>query len=272
MENNKKYLIALDLDDTLLNNESNISENTINYLRELDKKGHIIVISTGRPYQAMKDIYDSLGINSPIISHNGAYVTNPGDSDFINFEEKISISDVKNSFIKNKKYITSALCLVNGDMLFYNRSPKLDFFAKLYKAKNIIEGDLDEICNGNPKEMVYIVKTEYCNEFEESFKDFDEIGVRIWGKDKKNALYEVFLKKINKATGIKYLMDYYKIDIDNVIAFGDGINDVSMIEFAKIGVAMKNGNIDTIKRAKYVTQYTNDEDGVIRFLESINIK
>ena len=64
-------------------------------------------------------------------------------------------------------------------------------------------------------------------------------------------------------------MDYYNIKNDHLICFGDGINDFEMLDMAYIGVAMKNGSDELKSKAKYITDYTNNEDGVIKFLEKI---
>ena len=55
------------------------------------------------------------------------------------------------------------------------------------------------------------------------------------------------------------------------MAFGDGFNDISMIEFCGTGVAMKNGCEQILEKADYITEYSNDEDGIAHFLKKYNI-
>ena len=75
------YLICLDLDGTLLNDEKEISPYTLKVLEKLKEQGHYIMIATGRPFRASKLYYEQLNLNTPIVNFNGAFVHNPTDSD-----------------------------------------------------------------------------------------------------------------------------------------------------------------------------------------------
>ena len=75
------YLICLDLDGTLLNDEKEISPYTLKVLEKLKEQGHYIMIATGRPFRASKPYYEQLGLDTPIVNFNGAFVHNPTDSD-----------------------------------------------------------------------------------------------------------------------------------------------------------------------------------------------
>ena len=70
----KKYLIALDMDGTLLNNNNQISNLTKEYLIKLASQGHKIIISSGRPIRGIISYYKELKLNTPIICYNGAYI------------------------------------------------------------------------------------------------------------------------------------------------------------------------------------------------------
>ena len=82
------YLIAFDMDGTLLNDKKNISFLTRHYLKKLSRQGHKIVLASGRPSRAMNRYYDELGLSTPMICYNGAYLFSPKDKNFkaIEFE------------------------------------------------------------------------------------------------------------------------------------------------------------------------------------------
>ena len=80
------------------------------------------------------------------------------------------------------------------------------------------------------------------------------------------AVYEIYLKHISKASAIKYLLDIYGIAQSEWISFGDGINDLEMIREAGLGVAMKNALPELKAVSKDITEYTHDEDGLVRYL------
>ena len=94
----------------------------------------------------------------------------------------------------------------------------------------------------------------------------DTISFRLWGAGHKHAIYEIYLKHVSKSSALNYLLDYYNIERSNLIAFGDGINDIEMIRDAGIGVMMKNGTWELKGVSKDQTELTNDEDGIANYL------
>ncbi len=74
-----QFLIALDLDGTLLTDNKTISERTLKTLKRLQQEGHIVMISTGRPFRSSVQYYHELELNTPIVNFNGAFVHHPLD-------------------------------------------------------------------------------------------------------------------------------------------------------------------------------------------------
>ena len=78
----QKYLIAIDLDGTLLTDDKKITPKTRDYLNALGNAGHHIVIATGRPLRAAYSFQQELGVKAPIVSYNGALASFPGETWF----------------------------------------------------------------------------------------------------------------------------------------------------------------------------------------------
>lgn len=96
-----------------------------------------------------------------------------------------------------------------------------------------------------------------------------ELGKRI-NVYRSEAFYlELVPKGIDKAASLSRLLERTRIKQEEVIAIGDGFNDVSMIRFAGLGVAMANAQPPVKANADRITQYTNDEDGVARFIQEL---
>lgn len=91
-------------------------------------------------------------------------------------------------------------------------------------------------------------------------------AMRYWIRDD-NYYLEINAKTAHKSNAMKALAAYYNIDMKNTIAFGDGENDLEMLEDASHGVAMKNASEFVKLHAKYETNLTNDEGGVGFYLE-----
>ena len=91
----KPHLIVLDLDGTLLTDEKVISDKTKLTLKKAEEKGHHIMIATGRPYRASEVYYRQLGLKTPIVNFNGAFVHHPDDRSWKTIHETISLPVVK---------------------------------------------------------------------------------------------------------------------------------------------------------------------------------
>ncbi len=265
----KRYLIALDMDGTLLNDKGEISDTTAEYLKHLNELGHIVVIASGRPIRSIIKYYHQLGLTSPVICYNGASILSPNDKTFVernfSFPNKV-IKEIYNDVGSN--HIDNVMCETNKDIWLIREDETLkDFFW--HDGMNVIYGELEKILHENP--MTMIIKshsTESDHLVVKAVSRHPGIKVRFW-----NGMYELFseiyYEHISKAEGLKYIADFYNIPHDQTIAFGDACNDIEMLQFAGIGVAMINGD-DTIKKyAKRITRLDNNHDGIIDVLKDI---
>ena len=101
-------------------------------------------------------------------------------------------------------------------------------------------------------------------------KELPELEVLIMQDSfKDNQWIEMTMKGVSKYSAIKNLASYLGIQNEEIIAFGDGRNDIDMIKNCGYGVALENALPEVKAVAKDVTSYSHDQDGVIRYLESI---
>ena len=110
------YLIAFDMDGTLLNDKKNISFRTKRYLISLSKKGHKIILASGRPSRAMYRYYNELKLDTPMICYNGAYVFSPKDKNFKAIEFEFPKEVVKELYLKVKPYSLNVMCETDKDI------------------------------------------------------------------------------------------------------------------------------------------------------------
>ena len=95
----------------------------------------------------------------------------------------------------------------------------------------------------------------------------DEVGFRLWGSDSKHAVYEIYKTGSSKLSAILWVADHFGIDKKNTIAFGDGLNDIEMIQGVALGLAMPNGTTELKAVADKILDTDNDNAGVGHFLE-----
>jgi 5-amino-6-(5-phospho-D-ribitylamino)uracil phosphatase len=264
-----KKLISIDLDGTLLNHQSQISNLSKKTIQQLIELGHIVILATGRPLSGTIDFYKELKLNTPLITDNGGFINHPKDSNFPVKQSFIPKNIMHELFNYSKDFVTSSFFCYNDITYAYQYHPWIeDHFSGVYKDR-IIHGDLTSF-DLEPSGLIYFILREKQKEFETYIENQlnDHLLYRTWGADQKTAVYEVYLNSVSKSSAIRYVLDYYQIDQKDWISFGDAINDLEMIQDANLGVAMKNGDPLVKEVAKDMTLYTNDEDGVAKYLIS----
>lgn len=265
----KKYLIACDLDGTLLNKDSMVSNKTKTYLKSLSALGHKVVIATGRPFRGCYNFYEELELDTPIITDNGGAIENPKDKDFKKIAIKIPKRIVEKVFNFAEAHIVTAFYSVDNGLYVYKPTERLNWLYHQNEDTFFVEGPFTAPGLPEPSGMMYIVEAKFKDAFGQFIEnETDEIlTFRDWGSDAKNAIFEVYQKKTSKSEAVELVRQHFGFTPEQVIAFGDGMNDVDMIELAHHGVAMKNGQEAVKQIADAVSFKPNYEDGVIHYLK-----
>lgn len=258
-----KYLIALDMDGTLLRRDQTVSDFTIQTIKTLKELGHIIVIASGRPMRNIIDTYNLLGLNTPIISYNGGavYGLNSGYKDqetYFNLDDVLQVfNDVGFDYFEN--YMCESRDRI---YLKHNDTTFSTWFS--YDALEVITGDLSKTLKERPLTMIYKTTDTNLERIREAAKKLpNELDVRFWSG---GSFAELYYVDVNKFAAVKSIADFYGIDSKHIMSFGDASNDIPLMEGSEISVAMKNG-VENIKDyAKFVTEEDNDNDGVALFL------
>ena len=115
-----KHLIALDMDGTILNSDSKLTDFTKETLKKVQDLGHLVVISTGRPYHASVDYYHAIGLTGPIITDNGGNIREPLNPDFQTVIDGIPVKIHHEIFNYSKPFIESAFYSFGDFVYSYN--------------------------------------------------------------------------------------------------------------------------------------------------------
>lgn len=268
----KRHLIALDLDGTLLSNDQTVSEETKNVIQQAINDGHIVVIATGRPHRNSRQYYDFLQLNTPMINFNGAFIHHPFNNSWKRtlhnpFPKSTALNIIDACYDLNVQNILAEV----QDTVYLDRHDEtiMNIFSSPMTPKGTSPfsiGSVRKQLTDDPTSILIYPRAEHVAELTNHLSDSHAtvIGHRTW--DAPWHMVEVIKKGIHKALGVKQVADEYQIPRERIIAFGDEDNDLEMIDYAGIGVAMGNA-IDELKDiAKYET-LTNEEDGVRVFLE-----
>ncbi len=264
-----KHLIACDLDGSLLNRQGELTQKSIDVLNKLRELGHTVVIATGRPFEGAIPKYLQIGLDTPLITDNGGSIENPMDPSFAKQKTYLPLHIVRELFNHTKDMIVSAFFSENKVVYAYKYDRKLEEYFSGMSSASIIECEFNKL-TVEPTGLVYLIYEKDMKNLEDYINSsFNQtLSTRLWGVDNGLALYEIYLRHISKSSALKYLLNYYNMTQEQLIAFGDGINDVEMIRDAALGVAMKNG-LDVVKEvSKDITTLTNDENGIAEYLIS----
>jgi len=255
-----KKMIVLDLDGTLLTSDKKIGEKTKNILEKLKNDGSKIVIATGRSKDGAINYYNELGLNTPLITHNGSLISFKDKS----ITKNLPKEELKEILIPIKKHTKCIILNQKDGICGYNLTKEIEMIFNGIELENVKILDFNNIPNDALNSFI-LINGEKREEFEKLFIN-DTIKYRYWGTKNDIAFYDLYLDGISKFSAIEEVRKQYKISEDNLITFGDSENDIEMLSGAEIGVAMKNASEKVKKCAKYVTNFDNDNDGIADFL------
>lgn len=242
----------IDIDGTLLNSQGILSSFTIETLKKINHNIQI-VLTSARSFPRIKPILEKLqsnySNNYTICFNGGIIIKNNG--------EKIEENAIDNKNIKLlidfiKQYDISKI-------YFYNEHAR-------YALSEIDENVF--FTNNNIYKIVYISNMQEINNIKICLPQKIRFNFQISSSNETRL--EFTKKGITKLTAVKKILQLLNLSKNEMIAIGDGENDIEMIKFAKLGVAMGNANEKVKAVADFVTA-SNDEDGVAKFLDLLNI-
>lgn len=231
-------LVALDMDGTLLNKKGEISEANRQAINTAQEKGIAVVLSTGRSIGTSREHADSLELTSYLVTVNGSEIW---DHQRQLVERNLVDTELIQWMWELTKQHQTKFWAISTDRSWHNEMPEDLFSVEWLKFGFNIDDD-------TTRELIK-QELEAKGEFELSNSTLKNIEVNPVG--------------INKAKGLRMVCSRLGIDMKNVMAVGDSMNDLAMIKEAGIGVAMGNAQEIVKASADWITS-TNEEDGVAK--------
>ena len=259
--------IALDLDGTLTNHDKVVTQKTREALLQAEAEGVVIILASGRPTYGIEPVAECLELDKRggyILSYNGGNIVNAktGEKLFAQFlpDEMIPIlyryAKEKNHALLG--YAGNEIITEMPDDPYVKEESRINKM-NIRKVENLFEAlephPTKLLMTGDPADML---KAE--NELSEILGDRMDIF--------RSAPFflELVPKGIDKAKSLLRLLSKINLTPADMIAFGDGYNDLSMLKLAGMGVAMQNAAPEVRAEADYIT-LSNEEDGVAAALE-----
>lgn len=258
----KYKLIVSDLDGTLLDSKRNVSIRTVNLIQEFISKGGVFTFATGRMESSIEKYVDSVKVSMPAIIYNGSKIADIKTGKTI-YEETLDYNLAKTALKVSREY--------DWDVLLY-----LDKKIYVNKITNVIEEymfkdgvqcegveELHDFLKLPPTKILII--GDPCNFIVYVDRLSKEISCPLNYVISEYNYLEILPDKVSKGNALRKLAEKLEIPMEQVIAIGDNLNDISMIKTAGLGIAVENAHDDVKKAADFITR-SNDEEGVAEVL------
>ena len=295
-------MVALDLDGTLLQSNHQLSDEQANYLRNLYISGFKICIATGRAAPSVYDIVKNLALPdpTPVVCSNGARGFLLSYSDRRKNQNELFYNPLsREAVIKTIELSNRLGYFVQyyiGDGIYAN--PITESHCRMIKEYEILTDSTIEIVDDNfdrflaeqeddklPSKLLIRCEKEEFATCHPSFVELlcsashHDIGttnqlahiVAAFNKDL-DWFLEILHPDVNKGKGLRNMCEKLNISMNDVIAIGDGTNDIEFLQMSGLGIAMNNAHESLKEVASYTMEWTNDENGVMKTLEDLKLK
>lgn len=272
-----RKIVFFDIDGTLVTYKNQLPESTKKGIRLLKENGHVPVLSTGRAPEMLRAVAEELGIES-YISMNGQHIvangevlyTNPLSTDLLERLIAESYRQGDRAFLLTADEVignTFMTEMMDPDFLtyVYTQFSTLDQDVTLKLFKHMTEKPLPRDRYENKDVLIAYLHTAEAQDewYREKFPELHITRATPF-------LGEALMTGSHKATGMQKIVEHFHFEKSQTVAFGDNLNDIEMLEFANLGVAMGNGRDELKAVADYVTADV-EEEGIYKALNHLKL-
>ncbi|MFP4456784.1 MAG: Cof-type HAD-IIB family hydrolase [Clostridia bacterium] len=262
-------LVAMDLDHTLLNEERKISDFDLEMIKKARMMGIHFTIATGRMYAAAKDYGALLKIDIPVITYQGSLIKTLMSKEellHLRIDKEVALEAIE--LAKDKGIHVN---IYNGDDLYvFSENDLIRRYKKVNGIHAIVDPEIDKKMFFDPTKVVFVeddlvLLDELQNELDDHYTGRYDVTRSL------PHLLELGHKNATKSKALEFLTKRMGIKQCETMAIGDGINDIDMIKWAGVGVAMDNADKIVKESSNWVTT-DNKNSGVGRAIEKFVLK
>ena len=264
----KYQMLVLDLDGTLTNSKKEITEPTRKALLEIQKEGKIVVLASGRPINGVAPLADILEMEKYggyMLSFNGARITRCSTGEIV-YNRTLPPSVIRPIYETVKTYPgVDIISYTDTEILSGICSNEYTEKEKFINNMKIVPvADFPDALDFPVNKLLLPGPPELLEEIMPRLKEEYHSLLNIYRSEP--YFLEIKPQNIDKAHSLQKLLSSIGLTADEMICCGDGYNDLSMIEYAGLGVAMENAQPVIKEAANFVTR-SNDEDGILYVID-----
>lgn len=255
-------VLVLDIDGTLTNSKKEITPATKKALRTAQENGVVVVLASGRPTPGIEPIANELELDKfggYILSFNGAVITDYQNKKVV-YETVLPMEEVAKLYQSSKEHGVTIVSYKDGAIVTEDEQDQyVAIEARINKMPvRKVENFVAQFTEPVTK-CLMVGDGDYLASVEVDMKAM--YGDRLNVYRSEPFFLEIMPQNIDKAYSLGKLLEHIGLTKEEMIACGDGFNDLSMIQYAGLGVAMGNAQPVVKESANYIT-LSNDEDGV----------
>lgn len=262
-----KKVLVLDIDGTLTNSKKEITDATRQAIWDIMDRGHQVILASGRPTPGMRRYEEELELRKRggyLLSFNGARVVNCVSGEVVH--QKILPLNIIPGLYQFAKEGGTGLITYLGDTVISAFEPDeyVELEARINNLPIRVVPDFVKFVDYDINKCLLTAPAEQAAVFEKELQEKYGDMLSIYRSEP--FFIEVMPKNVDKAASLDKMLPAIGMGQENTVCCGDGFNDISMIKYAKVGVAMGNAQPAVKEAADYITA-TNDEDGLVEVIE-----
>lgn len=266
MNQEGKKVLVLDIDGTLTNSEKKITEATVDALQSIMKQGHKVILASGRPTPGMRRYEEELELGKYggyLLSFNGGRIVDCRTGEII-YQRKLPLFMIPGLYEFARENHCGLITYL-GDEVISAFPP--DRYVELEARINglpirvvddfvrFVDFDINKCLITAPVDEAPRLEKELAGKYSDVASVYRSEAFFI----------EVMPQNVDKAASLEYMLEAIGFSREDAICCGDGFNDISMIRYGAVGVAMGNAKPEVKEVADYITG-TNDEDGLVEVI------
>lgn len=260
-------VLVLDIDGTLTNSEKLISDKTKQAIFDLQDRGHKVVLASGRPIPGILPIAKEIRLEQYggyILAYNGGKIIEAKTGEVI-YQKMLPQSYIPLLYEAAEEFDTGILTYDKEGVVSGRRMDEyIETECRINKLPVKVVENFTEYVNYPVNKCLMTGDGLYLADVEKKMKERYGSELSIYRSEP--FFLEIMPQHIDKAHSLGVLLEHLGLSKEQMISCGDGYNDLTMIEYAGMGVAMANANEEVKSAADYIT-LSNDEDGVAHVIE-----
>lgn len=260
-------ILVLDIDGTLTNSKKEITEETKRAIRMIQERGHKVMLASGRPTPGMKRYAEELELEKYggyLLSFNGGRIINSRTGEIV-FQKMFPMNLIPSLYQFAKKNDCGILTYYGEKIISGTRLDEYIAIESRINGMPVQEVEnFVEYVDFDVNKLLMTAPAERAEQYEQFLQE--QYGDRISVYRSEPFFIELMPKGVDKASSIDRMLSTVGLTRENTICCGDGYNDLTMIEYAGVGVAMANAQEKVKEKADYITG-SNDEDGIVQVID-----